>query len=125
MEQLKGRGRQAASLLLGLVISCFVTTIVLLVLAFVMLKLQPETGVTEICILLTYAVSCFFGGWYSGRKAARRKFLWGMLLGILYFLLLLLVSGLGDRAIQSGLVQSLASFVICACGGMLGGIVAG
>lgn len=125
MEQLRERGKPAGAVLLGLVISCFVTTVVLLVLAFVMLKLQPETGKIEIAILLTYAVSCLFGGWYCGRKMARRKFLWGAFQGVLYFLLLLAVSCMGDRAVQSGLAQSLASLAICAGGGMLGGMLAG
>lgn len=124
MERLSGRGRTAAALLPGLMISCLATVVILLVMAFVMLKLQPGTSAVETCILVTYAVSCFFGGWYCGRKAVRRKFLWGLLSGVLYFLLLFLVSGMGDRAVQSGLVQSLTALVICAGGGMLGGMLA-
>lgn len=124
VEQLRMKGKKISGILMGLVIACFVTTAVLLALAFVMLKLQPDTGVIETAILVTYAVSCLFGGWYCGRKAERKKFLWGILLGVLYFLLLLVISGMGDRTVQSGLVQSLAALVICAGGGMLGGMLA-
>lgn len=124
MEQLRMKGKMATGMLVGLVISCLATTVILLALAFVMLKLQPETGVIETAILVTYALSCFAGGWYCGRKAQRRKFVWGLLLGVLYFLLLFLVSGMGDRSFQSGLVQSLTALVICAGGGMLGGMAA-
>ena len=109
---------------LGLVFACLATTAILLILAFVMLKLQPGTGVMETSILVTYALSCLLGGWYCGRKTERRKFLWGALLGVLYFLLLFLISGMGDRAVQSGLLQSLTALVICAGGGMLGGMLA-
>ncbi len=123
VEQLRTKGKMASGMLLGLVLSCFTTTVILLILAFVMLKLQPETGVMETSILVTYAISCFLGGCYCGRKASRRKFAWGMLLGILYFLLLFLISGMGDRSVQSGLVQSMTALVICAGGGMLGGMV--
>ena len=124
MEQWRVRGKMAAGMLTGLVLSCLATTVILLILAFVMLKLQPGTGVVETTILVTYAVSCFLGGWHCGRKAQRRKFVWGMLLGVLYFLLLFLVSGMGDRTVQSSLLQSLTALVICAGGGMLGGMVA-
>ncbi len=124
MEQLRMKGKRAAGMLAGLVLSCLATTVILLALAFVMLKLQPETGVIETAILVTYVLSCFIGGWYCGRKAQRRKFAWGMLLGVLYFLLLFLVSGMGDRTVQSGLLQSLTAFAVCAGGGMLGGMAA-
>ena len=124
MEQFRMKGKIAAGMLLGLVISCLTTTVILLVLAFVMLKLQPDTGVIETAILVTYAISCFFGGLYCGRRAERKKFIWGALLGVLYFLLLFLISGMGDRAVQSGLVQSLTALAICAGGGMLGGMLA-
>lgn len=111
-------------MLMGLVLSCLATTAILLVLAFVMLKLQPGTGTIETAILVTYAVSCFLGGLYCGRRAEQKKFVWGMLLGVLYFLLLFLISGMGDRTVQSGLVQSLTALAICAGGGMLGGMLA-
>ena len=124
MEQLRGHGRSAATMLLGLILSCIVTTVILLILAFVMLKLQPENGMIEIGILVTYAVSCFLGGWYCGRRMEKRKFLWGMLLGVLYFLLLFLISGMGDRAIQSGIAQGLGALALCAGGGMFGGMLA-
>lgn len=124
MEQLRGSSKLVTAVLLGLVLSCLVTTVVLLILAFVMLKLQPEAGTIEIWILVTYAVSCLLGGWYCGRKMEKKKFLWGLILGVLYFLLLFLISGMGDRAIQSGLVQSMAALAICAGGGMLGGMIA-
>ncbi len=124
MEQLRVKGKTAAGMLLGLVFACLATTAILLILAFVMLKLQPGTGVMETSILVTYALSCLLGGWYCGRKTERRKFLWGALLGVLYFLLLFLISGMGDRAVQSGLLQSLTALVICAGGGMLGGMLA-
>lgn len=124
MEQLRVKGKTAAGMLLGLVFACLATTALLLILAFVMLKLQPGTGVMETSILVTYALSCLLGGWYCGRKTERRKFLWGALLGVLYFLLLFLISGMGDRAVQSGFLQSLTALVICAGGGMLGGMLA-
>ena len=124
MEQLRKRGKTATGMLVGLVLACLATTVILLILAFVMLKLQPETGVIETAILVTYALSCLVGGWYCGRKMERRKFLWGLLLGALYFLLLFLVSGMGDRTLQSSLLQGLTAFLICAGGGMLGGMLA-
>lgn len=125
MEVLQGRGRAAAELLKGLVIACLVTAAALLGLAFLMMKVQPAAERMELCILGSYVISCFAGGWYCGRRAQRRKFLRGLLLGAAYFALLFLISGMGDRAVQSTLLQGVTSFVVCACGGMLGGMLAG
>lgn len=125
MELLHGKGKTVAEIVKGLLLACFVTTAVLLLLAFVMLKFQPVAEKMEICILLTYVLSCLAGGWYCGRQVQRRKFLRGILLGSVYFILLFLFSGMGDRAVQSSLLQSVTAFVLCACGGMLGGMLAG
>lgn len=123
MEGLMGKGKAAGTMLRALVLAYLVTTVILLALAFIMLKFQPDTGKTEIGILVTYVLSCFLGGWYAGRKAERRKFLWGLMTGLLYFLLLFLISGMGDRAAQTNMVQSLLSLALCAGGGMLGGMI--
>ena len=125
MELLHGKGKAAADVVKGLLLSCVVTTVILLLLAFVMLKIQPVAEKMELCILFTYVFSCLAGGWYCGHRAQQRKFLRGILLGSVYFVLLFLFSQLGDQAIQSSLLQSVTAFVLCACGGMLGGMLAG
>lgn len=124
MEQFRIGGRAAGAVLRGLLLAFLVTVVFLLLIAFVFLKMQPDMGKTEIGILLTYVLSCFAGGWYCGRRMERKKFLWGLLVGVLYFLLLLAVSGMSERSLQSGLLQSLTAFVLCAGGGMFGGMVA-
>lgn len=123
MERLFGTKRAAAVLLKSLVAAALVTAALLLALAFLLLKLQLGVQKTEIGILAVYVLSCLCGGWYCGRKMGRRKFLWGTAVGVLYFLLLLLVSGMSEQSFQSGLAQSAAAFVLCSGGGMLGGMV--
>lgn len=124
MERLQGRGKTVGAVLKGLLIACFITVVLLLIMAFIMLKLCPDAGKMDIGILLTYVLSCFAGGWYSGRKAEKKKYLWGILMGLLYFLLLFVISGMGDRAIQSDAAGSLTALALCAGGGMLGGMLA-
>lgn len=125
MEVLRGKGKMAAELLKGLLLAAIVTAVILLILAFVMLKIQPVADKMELCILFTYVISCLVGGWYCGHKTAQRKFLRGLLLGGVYFALLFLISGMADRAVQANLLQSVTALVLCACGGMLGGMLAG
>lgn len=116
----KGIGRFAVALIVAYVI----TVLALFGIAFVMLKLQLDAGTTELLILAVYALSCFAGGWYAGRRAGKRKFLQGLLVGVLYFALLFLISGMGEREIQSDLASGGLACLLCAAGGMLGGMLA-
>lgn len=125
VERIYGNKRTAWNLFRGLVLAGIVSMISLLILAFVMLKLQMDVGQMEIGILLTYALSCLAGGWYCGRKSEKRKFIWGLLTGILYFLLLFLISRTGEDAGAADFMQGLTAFALCAAGGMLGGMLAG
>lgn len=123
MEKLVGKGRYIRGVGRGLVTAFLTTVILLLGLAFLLLKLQWDTGKTEIAIMATYIISCFAGGWFCGRRAERMKFLWGMLTGVLYFLLLLAVSVMGEQGMQSDLATGAVSFLLCAAGGMVGGML--
>lgn len=125
VERIYGNRRSAWNLFRGVLAAGLVSFILLLILAFVMLKLQMDVGQMEIGILATYALSCLAGGWYCGRKSDRRKFIWGLFTGILYFLLLFLISRTGEDAGAADFMQSLTAFALCAAGGMLGGMLAG
>lgn len=124
VEKINGKGRLASVLLKALVLASLISVGLLLVLAFVMLKLQPDTKVIELGIMVIYALSCLAGGWYSGRRMEKRKFLWGILLGALYFALLFLVSGMSKDGFQPEFLHSVIVCVVCCVGGMLGGMVA-
>lgn len=124
MDQAFGKGKLAWILLKGLVLAGLVSMASLLILAFVMLKVQPDTEILEWGILFVYALSCFLGGLYSGRSIGRKKYLWGLAVGGLYFVLLFAVSGMSSQEAQIEPVRSLTALILCCVGGMLGGMVA-
>ncbi|MCC8066527.1 MAG: TIGR04086 family membrane protein [Clostridiales bacterium] len=124
VEGLRGRGKYIGRAAGSLVVAFLSTVVLLLLFAFLLLKLQLDAGKTEIGILVIYVLSCFSGGWYCGRKSGKRKFLWGLLTGVLYFFLLLIASGLGERALQPELTRTVTALVLCCGGGMLGGMLA-
>ena len=43
-------------------------------------------------IILIYVISTFAGGFVIGKLSGTRKFLWGLITGVLYFALLVLIS---------------------------------
>lgn len=118
------RGNDIRAVIRGQIAAWVVTVILLLLLAFLLLKLQWDNGKTELAILIVYVISTFFGGWMTGRKVEKMKFLYGLASGALYFLLLLAVSAMSDAGLQSGLATGAAAFLLCAAGGMVGGMFA-
>ncbi len=110
-------------LLKSLLFSYILTVVLLLLLTFLLYKVGLTENVVSIAIIAIYVVATFFVGFITGKKMQSRKFLWGLLMGCVYFLVLLLISivvnqtsgGLGDSVVTT--------FVLCAGGGMLGGML--
>ena len=100
-----------------------VTGILLLVIAGLLYRFQLDEGKVQIGIIVTYILSCFVGGFLAGKMMKSRQFLWGVLLGLLYFLVMTLVSVAVNRELQSSSSGFITSFLLCMGGGMLGGML--
>ena len=75
-------------------------------------------------IIVTYILSCFAGGFLSGKMMKNKKFLWGILVGLLYFGIMLLVSLAVNRQLDQTAANFVTTMVLCLLGGMLGGMCA-
>lgn len=110
-------------LLKTLFIAYLLTGILLFSLAFVLYKLRLSNTQVQTGVYLIYILSSFLGGFLAGKKMKSRRFLWGMLLGGLYFVVLFLVSSLAGRPLESGLSYLLLVLGICLAGGTSGGML--
>lgn len=108
----------------SLLCAYIVTGIMLLVLTVLLYKVGLSEENVNAGIILIYVISTFAGGFVIGKMTGMRKFLWGLLAGILYFVLLLLISLGVYHTLQSEPVSLLTTFLLCAGGGMLGGMIA-
>ena len=79
-------------MLRSLLLAYAVTVILLLLLALLLYKLELDEGKISIGIIAVYVLSCFVGGLAAGKASQSRKFIWGLLVGALYFLVLAVVS---------------------------------
>lgn len=109
-------------------LKCFLFTavltgILLVLLALILYRFRLSEGTLSICITAIYVITTFFAGLISGKKAGSKKFLWGLLAGVIYFLILLTISLFMKSA--DGFSTSHAGIVLalCAGGGMLGGML--
>lgn len=110
-------------ILKSLLISYLLTAGLLLLLALFLYKFSLTEKIVSLCITGIYILVTFLAGFLAGKREGARKFLWGLLMGCLYFIILTLVSlivnhGMGD--LSSGFFTTL---VLCAGSGMLGGML--
>lgn len=106
----------------ALLVSYIVTALLLLILAVFLYKLNLDKGKVTAAIIGIYVLSAFSGGFLLGKLQKVRKFIWGFVLGILYFLLLLMVTFGVYHSIQGDTVNLLTTLALCSAGGMLGGM---
>lgn len=110
-------------MLKALLCAYVVTGILLLILALLLYKAGLSEENINAGIILTYVISTFSGGFVIGKLTGMKKFLWGLLLGVVYFVLLLLISFGIYHSLQSDPMSLATTFLLCAGGGMLGGMI--
>lgn len=117
-------GKKSLIIIQSLIISYIITGIILCILAFLMYQLRSGDKFANIGITITYIISSVLAGALVGKKIGKKKFIWGFITGILYFLILLGVSLLihENAVLLSG--EKITVFLLCAAGGMLGGMIA-
>lgn len=116
-------GIPVAFLLKSLLFSYILTGVLLAILAFLLYKLGLSEKIVSAAMIVIYVAATFFGGFVTGKKMGSRKFLWGLVMGGAYFLILAVVSfcaGKGSVQIGNSFFTTLA---LCAGGGMLGGML--
>lgn len=75
-----------------LLLSYLLTTGLLLLLALLLYRFELTEKVVSVCIIGIYILVTFLAGFLAGKREGSRKFLWGLLLGGLYFLILIVIS---------------------------------
>lgn len=111
-------------LLKALILSFLVTAILIVIFAFTMFKLNISEDVIGLGVAFIYIISCAIGGFYIGKSIKEKKFMWGFFVGLLYMLVLMLVSAIiggGNNMLSE---NGFNMFLLCAGGGMLGGMFA-
>lgn len=107
----------------SLLASYIVTGILLLVLTFFMYKFELNEKIVSAAIVGIYVVSTLIGGMIIGKLTKSKRYLWGMVLGIVYFVLLLLITLGVYRTLNGDSVSIVTSLILCASGGMTGGMI--
>lgn len=114
---------KAGAVIKGVLGAYLLTGIILLILAFSMYRLNPTGEILRVGIIFSYLFSSFIGGFLTGKKTKEKRFLWGMAVGFLYFMIIFLVSFALGRDVFGKLGTTITVFIMCTLGGMLGGMI--
>ncbi len=114
---------KAKAMLKAMLCSYTLTGVLLLILAFLLFKMDLSEKIVSVGIVVIYILSCFLGGLVMGKKVKKQKYVWGLLLGMGYFLLLIGVSCLVERGFPMNIGRMLTTFTMCVGGGTLGGMI--
>lgn len=106
-----------------LIITYIISGLLLSVLAFVLYKFRLPEGQVNLGVNAVYILSCFIGGFIAGKTQKSRRFLWGLITGLLYFLFLFLMSFLQDSSITENTIHIATVLAMCALSGMAGGML--
>ena len=111
-------------ILKALLASYIVTGILLFAVTFFLYKFEWDEQMVTAGIIVIYVLSTFVGGFILGKIRKARKFMWGLIIGVLYFALLFLISFGVYRNFDGNGTNVITTLLLCAGGGMLGGMLA-
>jgi len=106
-----------------LLLSYLLTTGLLLLLALLLYRFGLTEKVVSACIIGIYILVTFLAGFLAGKREGSRKFLWGLLLGGLYFLILIVISLIVNQGMGEVAGNFFTVLILCCGSGMLGGML--
>lgn len=113
-----------ATIIKTLAASYLITAVMLLILTVLMYKFQINSSVIYIGIIATYIISNLAGGIIIGKVTGDKKFIWGLIMGAAYFLILSIISIVINKSLyESGVTEVFTAFACCSLGGMFGGMI--
>ena len=119
----KDIGKKIMWVLKSLLASYIITGILLLVVTFLVYKFELDEQMVVGAIVAIYVISTFLGGFIIGKLTEVKKYLWGMIVGGIYVLLLFLISYGVYREVSTNGLNVLTTVALCVGGGTLGGML--
>lgn len=116
-------GKKIVQMLKAVLASYIITGLLLVVLTFLAYQFKIEEKMVGFGINITYVFSTFIGGFVLGKLVSKRRFLWGIFMGMLYIGLLYGISYVlyGGADLQS--IETIKAVLWCIGGGMFGGMM--
>lgn len=125
-NKLKSRNEKenpAIAVMAALLIMYIISGILLLFLAFMLFKMELGEMFVKAAVIVIYVVTGLIGGFFVGKRLKDRKFLWGLLTGSIYFIILVIFSAILKQGFQIEMDKVLTTWILCGASGMAGGMI--
>lgn len=99
------------------------TAVLLMLLAFLIYQFRLGEGFVNAAIIAVYILVNFIGGFFMGKKKKIKKYLLGLAVGIIYFVILVLVSLICNHGLQDFAGNFFTTLAICTGSGTIGGML--
>lgn len=123
MDKILENKTRIIAFLRSLLFAYILSGLLLFLLAFLMLKLDLAGTIVSAGIIIIYILSCFTGGFFIGKREEQKRFIWGLAIGVVYFVILVIISTVANTFMGMDTSRMLSVFLICAFSGMLGGML--
>ena len=100
-----------------------VTAILLFLLAILVQQFNWDNNAISIGISMVYVISCFIGGFFVGKVQQNKKFIWGILIGLAYLIIMLVITLVVKHGFHSSVSAFVTNLLLCLGAGMLGGML--
>ena len=100
-----------------------VTAILLFLLAILVQQFNWDNNAISIGISTVYVISCFIGGFFVGKVQQNKKFIWGILIGLAYVIIMLVITLVVKHGFHSTVSAFVTNLLLCLGSGMLGGML--
>ena len=112
-----------AAILIALTVAVLVTILLLLLVTILIYNTDISGTVSGILMVAIYVLGPFSGAFVLGKMMKKKRFLWGMLLGVIYFAVFVLVSVLTAEAETVPEIRDYIQVLLAVLpGGILGGM---
>lgn len=109
------------SIILGIMLIS--SAVLLLLLTMCIWKMDGGANILSGGVIAVYIISGMIGGCLIGKAMGTQKFLWGLLIGFLYFCLLFLIGLVLMHIDLKHHTPIISSAFICSISGMVGGML--
>ena len=123
MERQANKQSMVIPVMVILVTMYIITGILLLLLAFLMYRMDLSEPVANGAIIAIYIISGFLGGFLIGKKVGAKKYLFGFLMCALYYGVLFLVGLLLHQSVDVDAVHLISTMVLCLLSSTAGGMI--
>ncbi len=123
MERMSATKSRAVYLLKSLVTSYVITLFLLLIVSFMMHLTGMGGTAVSVAVIAITVLSVFIGSFYLGKHVEQKRFLWGLIAAMVYFIVYILISLLvkGDNPVD--FLEYGKKLLMIAASGMLGGML--